>query len=335
MQQTRSMQEQAQDKQFLRDIIKHNFAIPEDIDSFTFAKALLANLASPDSELRDTLSYMILARGLIDQQMLTVPQMEELLLTCIDQDHLFHHINEPGTDAVFLRSFSNLIIAALLYADAKKAASTPQVQSVSDKNATEAKEGTDHAKVVDNDKLRGTDESATPELQTLRLPKETIGKAKAALLRYAREERDWRGYVQGKGWAHALAHLADALDECAQNASMTAEDRRQILETVRELAKVVVPLFDEEDMRLATVAYHMIICKQLNDTILSDWLESCYVERGEDMAAWKSLVNARNFLRSLYFQLSWDTIGLHFADQISRILKRMDAVFVEGNDTTA
>lgn len=324
MQQAQNIQEQASNKQFLRDIVNHDFTLPENIDSFEFAKALLANLGSTDSELRDELSYMILARGLIGKQLLPVPQMEELLLICLDQDHLFYHIGEPGTDAIFMRSFSNLIIAALLYADATKTPDEPQEKDVSEMPEAQVKEAGNLEKAQEA--------PVKQDAWLVRFSGETIGKTKEALLRYAHEERDWRGRVQGKGWAHAMAHLADSLDECAQNISVTQDDRKQILETIRDLAKTRVPLYDEEDVRLATVAYHIIICKQLDDPTISAWLESCYVERKEDLASWTSLNNAKNFLRSLYFLLLWENIGVHFADQISRILKRIDAVYIEGND---
>ncbi|WKL05120.1 DUF2785 domain-containing protein [Paenibacillus amylolyticus] len=31
-----------------------------------------------------------------------------------------------------------------------------------------------------------------------------------------KKERDYRGYDEEKGWAHAIAHAADVLDDLAQ-----------------------------------------------------------------------------------------------------------------------
>lgn len=277
--------ELAKDKKFLRSILK-NGELPRDSDASTLSYALLANLASPDSELRDELSYMVLASTIIDKGCLSPEQIEKLLATVLDEHHLFYQIGEVDNDSVFMRSFSNLIIAAILYDDVKSPA----------------------------------------------ISEHMMAHTKAALLRYARQEHDWRGYVFGKGWAHAMAHLADSLDECAQNHFMQEEDRRQILSTVRTLARLPEPLYNEEDIRLATVVYHIIVTRQVNDTFLDEWLASCYIERGTDVSTWTSVTNMKNFLRSLYFLLLWDNISIHVAEQISTLLHRLDDVYVQTSD---
>ncbi len=274
---------QTANKQFLRSIAENNYELPDDLDSYDFAKALLVNLGSPDGELRDELSYMILASGIIDKGLLTAEQMNELLTIVLDTQHLFYAIGEVNTDSVFMRSFSNLIVTAILYTDARNPVIAEQV----------------------------------------------VQHTKATLLAYAKEEKDWRGYVEGKGWAHAMAHLADALDECAQNQYMTPEDRQDILQTVRQLAQLPEPLYHEEDMRLATSAQHIIISKEVPDTFISDWLELCFVERGSDVSAWMSATNVKNFLRSLYFLLIWDNMFPPVSAQISDILKRLDDVYIQ------
>src|SRR5579871_1612805 len=155
----RTLKELASNKSYLHAIADNHYHIPEDIDRFAFLEALLQNFDTTDVELRDELTYMILAHAVIDQETadrLTAEQRESLLLTCIDDAHIFYSIGEAGTDSVFMRSFSLLIIAALLYTDTR---------------------------------LQQISEEATRETHT-------------ALLRYAREERDWRGYIKGKGWAH-------------------------------------------------------------------------------------------------------------------------------------
>ena len=276
------VRELANDKQFLRSSTENNYDIPAEIDSFAFARALLANLASTDEELRDELSYMFLASGIIDRHKLTVQQVSEFLHLVLDNDHLFYCIGEAGTDSVFMRSFSSLVVAGIIYTDSRDPA----------------------------------------------LPQQDIHLAKDALLRYARLEKDWRGYVEGKGWAHAMAHLADALDECAQHQSMSAEDRQQILKSLSNLIKLPEPLYHEEDMRLATVVYRIIACKQVSDEFLSSWIANCYVERDSDVSVWMSASNTKNFLRSLYFLLFWDNMALNIVDQISDILKKQDAVYL-------
>jgi len=278
-----TIREQATDKEFLRSIVENGYELPENTDAFALAKALLQNFLSTDEELRDELSYMILASAIIDKGHLTEQQLEDILSTVLDDEHLFYHIGETENDSVFMRSFSNLIVAALLYVDAKQPT----------------------------------------------LPEQALQQAKATLLRYAGEERDWRGYIKGKGWAHTMAHLADALDICAQNSRLSTRDRRQILELLRDLAKVTTPLYHEEDMRLATVAYHIIAGKEVDDAFLKTWLQSCFVLRDPNVTTWRKASNMKNFLRSLYFLLLWDSMALFLLEPIALLLKRLDEPYVE------
>jgi hypothetical protein len=275
--------EKAVDKQFLRTIADHGYDIPTDVDAFAFAQVLLSNLASNDSELRDELSYMILASGIIDKQKLTQKQLEVLLDTALDKEHLFFHIGEVDTDAVFMRSFSNLIIAAILYNDARNPAFSPA----------------------------------------------TIHRTCKALIQYGRAEKDWRGYVEGKGWAHAMAHLADTLDECAQHPHTDTDARKEILRLISELVRLPEPLYAEEDVRLATAAYHMILGKQIDDAFLTAWVNSCYVARDSDVTSWTRGTNAKNFLRSLYFLLHWDAVAQVLTEHIANVLKKQDTVYLE------
>src|SRR3989440_1697716 len=221
----------ATDKDVLRSIAGNDYSIPGALDSFAFARALLSNFASTDGELRDELSYMIFANGIIARQKLTPEQSEKLLTTALDNGHLFYRIGEFDTDSVFMRSFSNLVVAALLYSDAHKPTFSAGI----------------------------------------------IQRTKKALLEYAHLEKDWRGYVEEKGWAHTMAHLADALDECAQNRTMSVQDRKEILTMICQLAKSPEPLYHEEDVRLAMVAYHIILGKQVDEGFLKTWVHTCFV----------------------------------------------------------
>lgn len=273
----------ANDKEFLRSLTHNDYKFSDDINCFDFAVALLSNLASTDAELRDELSYMLLAEGIIGRGKLTAEQVHDLLIMTIDNDHLFFHIGESGTDSVFLRSFSNLVIAAILYSDANN----------------------------------------------LTLSADVVEHVRRALFRYAEQERDWRGYIADKGWAHAMAHLADALDECAQHPAQSEQDREAIMRLTSELAKQQVPLYHEEDVRLAIIPYHIILGKQVSDEFLVSWLDRCFVERGDGIASWTRVTNSKNFLRSLYFLLTWDNIAIGLATDIAGMLKKQDTVYID------
>ncbi len=82
-------------------------------------------------------------------------------------------------------------------------------------------------------------------------------------------------------------------------------------------------------MRLATSAQHIIVGREVDDTFLSNWLASCFVQRGSDVTAWMSATNVKNFLRSLYFLLQWDNMLPHVSKEISDILKQLDDVYIQ------
>jgi hypothetical protein len=276
----------ATDKEFLVHIAENDYRLPKDIDAFAFARVLLPNLGSSDGVLRDELTYMILASGIIARQKLTNEQQETLLFEVLDEEHLFYRIGEKESDSVFMRSFSNLIIAAILYNEAR-----------------------------------------APYFQP-----ETLKQIKVAIFRYAHEEKDWRGYVENKGWAHTMSHLADTLDEYAQHPGIKEQDRKDILQLITELTTLPEPLYHEEDIRLATVAYRIILGKQVSDDYLQKWIQSYAFSRGLDVVTWTRITNAKNFLRSLYFRLYWRGVAPVLTDHISDTLKKQDEVYLEKDD---
>jgi Protein of unknown function (DUF2785) len=290
--------ELATQKAFLQSLVADDFHLLTEYDPCTLLKALLPNLGSTNGELRDQLTYPIMARIILDDQglyPLTDAQLEELLLTCIDEDHLFCQIGEAGTDSVFMRAFSSLIVAAILYADNK----TPRISEAAARRAMQA------------------------------------------LLTYAGKERDWRGYVKDKGWAHSVAHLSDALDECAKNRYTTAEECGAILETLTYLAQLPEPLSYEEDDRLAYVAYGIIRRQSVDQETLREWITSLIISRPENVleesgvVGWNRAANARNFLRSLYFMLQWSrvsTVAVQKAElqaEIDQALQKLNELPVE------
>jgi len=285
-----NIKELASDKTYLRTIANNQYQFPDDIDLPAFLHALLQNFDTTDAELRDELTYMILAHAIVDQpnaDKLPAAQREALLLTCIDDAHIFYHIGEANSDSVFMRSFSLLIVAALLYADARW-------QHIS--------------------------QEATRQTQS-------------ALLRYAREERDWRGHIKGKGWAHSVAHLSDALDEIARSRHMSQADREAVMRILPYLATLPEPLCYEEDDRLSFVAYRVIAASMVDDAFLETWIESFFVTRteeipggtAEDVASWVRAANAKNFLRSLYFRLIWNQQAPALQERISALLRKLDS----------
>ncbi|MDN4492616.1 DUF2785 domain-containing protein [Ureibacillus aquaedulcis] len=77
---------------------------------------MLDNIGSIDSQLRDNLIFPTFVR-LIDEELLNIEQYQYIFDTVLDEKHLFYNIGEKNTDSVFTRSFSSLIVAAILHKD--------------------------------------------------------------------------------------------------------------------------------------------------------------------------------------------------------------------------
>ncbi|HTI13930.1 MAG TPA: DUF2785 domain-containing protein [Dictyobacter sp.] len=134
------------------------------------------------------------------------------------------------------------------------------------------------------------------------------------VLEYFAAERDLRGYVEGFGWAHAVAHAADSLMLFARHRYMVGADLERILHAIAD--KLLTP--DEyvymhvEDERLAYAVVTALRRNLLDQNFLSPWLERLVYR--ENRTRWIAqhftsavgpaiYANVRNFLRSLYFQL--------------------------------
>ena len=161
------------------------------------------------------------------------------------------------------------------------------------------------------------------------LSREEVHHWLGASLAYVTAERDLRGYVPVKGWAHAAAHMADLMMYFALNHHVGEVELKRILEAVA--CRVTLPsdltLRYLEDERLAFATVVALQRNILDESFTSGWIEGMaqtWPDRG-----WVSICkepdrnnayqNARSYLRSLYFQLlhgirapRWYTDGTPF-----------------------
>jgi hypothetical protein len=105
------------DKAFWQDILEANGALPADHDLHTLTDELLIYLGSPDAHLRDGVAYPLLAQwiseGRYSRDDLRAMAMQ---LTA----NLQVGLGEEGTESVFLRAFSALMLAELIHQENKR-----------------------------------------------------------------------------------------------------------------------------------------------------------------------------------------------------------------------
>jgi hypothetical protein len=132
-----------------------------------------------------------------------------------------------------------------------------------------------------------------------------------AVCAYIVAERDTRGQIPGQGWAHAIAHAADALWVLAQSRHLAAPELLRILGTIaaRVMQPGEQPYLYGEDQRLGYAAMAVLQRDLLDLPAITGWVEQIAHPDGEWRAIYAApentiaYQNTTTFLRSLYFQL--------------------------------
>jgi hypothetical protein len=123
-------------------------------------------------------------------------------------------------------------------------------------------------------------------------------------------ERDLRGYVPGRGWAHAVAHGADALGALARSPRLGRNELTVILDVIAD--RLLLPTEEVfvagEPDRLAFATMHVLRRDVLDLRLLEPWvrrLAAAAVPHGEGEAhPFHVAGNVQAFLRSLHLQLA-------------------------------
>ena len=126
-------------------------------------------------------------------------------------------------------------------------------------------------------------------------------------------ERDLRGFVPGKGWAHAVAHGADAIGELARSQHLAMPELTVLLDVIadRVLARSDVIHAHGEPDRLARATLTVLRRNLVPLSVMEPWVNriaGVAATRLPDGAVerdpYLTTGNAEAFLRSLYLQLA-------------------------------
>ncbi|GHO44035.1 DUF2785 domain-containing protein [Ktedonospora formicarum] len=252
------------EKAFWLEIAANEYTLPSGFSASELLPELLENLGSINSDLREH-AYMTLALWIERDCLYTSEELYSVAAQL--RSNLRLGLGEEGTDSVFLRSFSLLVLN----------------------------------NVVDYD-------NAHPFLQE----QDVLEWLKEALA-YYQSERDLRGYVSVKGWAHSVAHGADLLLAFAHNRYVHQLELEHILDVVawRITAPAHEVFIDREDERLAVVVFEALSRELLPMSFLQQWIQG--IVKPEGRKPWneafnvdeenRAFCNTRQFLNGLYFQL--------------------------------
>ena len=263
-------------KKSIQAIIDNEYQVPASADLDDLTTQLIANLSSTDAYVRENSTEVLWQWGM------TGKLKENKIINLGEQmtANLAVGLGESGTDTVFLRAFSVLVLAMVV--------------------------------IVDQRYECGQREGRKPFL-TQEKVLEWYNQPRFSL----EGEKDHRGFVIDAGWAHAVAHMSDALRDFARSRHLDTEQLERLLQAIA--AKMTQPSdsvyrFDE-DNRIVQTVLDVLLREQVPMSFLSQWLETlaCMPEGGHwtdvismegcDEGANNARINTRSFLRSLYFQL--------------------------------
>jgi len=97
-------------------------------------------------------------------------------------------------------------------------------------------------------------------------------------LEYYKQERDYRSFIIGKGWAHSIAHGADLLRDFAKHRLIQKEEILQIFQVFKQkLASPSLIIFNgKEELRIASAVYTALLRNKLDIHEINHWLSSIF-----------------------------------------------------------
>lgn len=268
-------------KIFLKDI-QNGQTNWDEVNKVIIVNSMIKHIGSIDSELRDQLIYGSFYQLITEKNNLDQVLLDELLELSIN-DLLFKGIEVNGTDTVFTRSFTSLLIALILYKDNK-----------------------------DNF-----------------LSKSTVYEIKDRLIDYINLENDLRGYVPVKGWAHSIAHVADAFDELIKNPKINQQCYIDILKTLWNKIFVSTSVYiHDEDERILIPILEMLN-RGLDQKEIETLVQNVPIKlknQREQIAEeqyWFLYSNCKTFLKSFYIKVKFNSDLIPLRNSLEKCLSEI------------
>lgn len=158
------------------------------------------------------------------------------------------------------------------------------------------------------------------------ISEEDIQKAFSTILTFYNMDKDLRGYVEGKGWAHGAAHGADAIDEFARCEEIGCEGLKKILDSIYKKVNINhYGYIHFEDERMITAVKAILERKIISTKEIEDWITSFNkIEKTgiypEDIVV---EFNVNTFLKSLYFRLIDKSEYEQITNAVRKVLKEI------------
>ncbi|MFC7686941.1 DUF2785 domain-containing protein [Ureibacillus sp. GCM10028918] len=154
----------------------------------------------------------------------------------------------------------------------------------------------------------------------------------AALLdvssQYLAKEKDVRGFVGEKGWAHSIAHGADLSSAIISHPLFNVRFAPVILQGIKESFWKGTVFVDDEEERLVSIVEKLILINYPEE-ILVEWLEQVFdklqfylMEVGYTPQYFAARTNTLHFMKTLYFTLKFSQKSPEFLAIVSQFIAK-------------
>ncbi|WP_338777721.1 DUF2785 domain-containing protein [Metabacillus sp. FJAT-52054] len=157
----------------------------------------------------------------------------------------------------------------------------------------------------------------------------TVYSIKEKLIKYINLERDLRGYVAGKGWAHSIAHVADTFEELVKNPKLDTEVYPEILKTLWSKILISNSVYvHDEDERILIPILEMLE-RGLDVQEIEELMQHLPIElmaqkeQLEDEKYWLLVFNIKTFLKSFHIKINGNSKLLSFQKSIEQCLTKI------------
>ncbi|MDQ0350414.1 hypothetical protein J2R98_000217 [Alkalibacillus filiformis] len=152
-------------------------------------------------------------------------------------------------------------------------------------------------------------------------------------IKYLKLEKDTRGYVTGKGWAHSIAHGADLLTEAIKHPHFNQALSSQCLEAIKlcifKENTTNTPYIDDEEERLVFIM-EALKEKGITEQKVYTWvleieqqLDDIFQNEGHSLNFFWKRNQVVNFLRSYYFRLLYNNEWEQLQTNIVTVLRKL------------
>lgn len=125
-----------------------------------------------------------------------------------------------------------------------------------------------------------------------------------------KNEQDIRGYVEGKGWAHSIAHYSDLIAGLVTSDFYDSKYNEEILDVLNiNLQKLNVDkscYIDDEEERMLFIVFAMLDQQRISEEAYINWLndsnKTMLNQTSKNLEGFRIRTNYKHFYQSMYFR---------------------------------